>query len=329
MNLASVQRIDTLSPIEGADRIERATMVGLGWDCVVRKGEFKPGDLCVYIIIDAIIPKYLLSGVKEDAEMVRLRTVKMKKQISQGLILNINVLDGHSDFVSYGGDVTEFLGIKKYEKAIPAHMQGLIKGDFPPFIPKTDEERIQNDPRMIPLLTNKPSYITMKMDGTSLTTYRLSGDLEVCSRNMKLKEGENVYWQMARKYSLDTLLPNHYAIQGEVVGPGIQKNLLGLTEADLYVFNVWELHEDGPSIKVAYPANKNFVESIGMKFVPVLKEVKDGSTLFPGGIDAALQYSSDLNYPSGKPAEGIVVRLFDQSLSFKVVSNRYLLKEEE
>src|SRR4030067_1167634 len=152
--------------IEGADRIEGVEV--LGWKCVVRKGQFKEGDLCIYIEIDTIIPKYLLTDNLEDKEEIRLKTVKMKGQISQGLILPINILekyvshldiyedhveftDGTAEWKTLGinVDISKNLGIKKYEKPIPLNMQGIIKGNFPGFLRKTDEVKVQSEPSLL------------------------------------------------------------------------------------------------------------------------------------------------------------------------------------
>lgn len=152
--LASIQKVREVKPIKNADAIEVARVNN--WDVVVKKGEYKPGDLCVYCEVDSFLPEkpefefLRKSSYKKmgDVGGFRLKTIKMRGQISQGLLLPLSVLN--SDETPYSGvwvegdDVTEMLGIVKYEPPIPAELAGKMKGNFPSFVVKTDEERIQN-----------------------------------------------------------------------------------------------------------------------------------------------------------------------------------------
>lgn len=352
MTLASIQKIDEVFPIEGADRIEGVNI--LGWKCVVKKGIFKKNNLCVYIEIDTIIPKKLLSDNPEDIEMVRLRTVKMKGQISQGLVLPIDILlnfgfeeDGdewaggyvtnkeldlsyeywyhekNPEWAGIGEDLTDILGIKKYEKAIPAQLQGLVKGDFPGFLRKTDEVKIQSEPKLLDFIKGKPYYITTKLDGTSATYYKFNEEFGVCSRNMELKESEgNVYWKMVDKYKIDEWLPEGYAIQGEIVGPGIQKNPLDLKDLELYIFNVFDIHNQKYCYFIQWITN---VEYNNFKYVPN----EESGNEFNYTLEELLEKAKGKYLNTNHNKEGIVVRSIDQSISFKVVNNDYLLKDEE
>ena len=148
--LASVRSISNLSPIEGADKIELATVDG--WKVVVAKDVgHKVGDLIIYCEIDSFLPikeefEFLRkSSFKKmgDQEGFRLKTIRLRGQISQGLIMPISVLNPPDTNIYVepfeGLDVTEMLGIVKYEPPIPAELAGKVKGLFPSFIPKTDE----------------------------------------------------------------------------------------------------------------------------------------------------------------------------------------------
>jgi len=336
--LASIQKINKVFPIEGADRIEGAEV--LGWKCVVRKGTFKEGELCIYIEIDTIIPKYLLDESYSGDEVIRLRTVKMKGQISQGLVLPINILEkfvshfdvyeDHVEFTDGTGewkkldiniDISESLNIKKYEKAIPANMQGIIKGNFPGFLRKTDEVRIQSEPKLLELLKGKPYYITTKLDGTSATYYKFEGKFGVCSRNLELKEDENnLYWKLARKYDIESWLPEGYAIQGEICGEGIQKNPLGLRGQDLFIFNVYDI-KSGEYIWWF----DSFINTDYLSFVPL----EETGHKFNYTLEELLERAKGRYQNTNKNKEGIVVRSADQIISFKVVNNDYLLKDDE
>jgi hypothetical protein len=356
--LASIQKVISVEPIPDADRIEKIKV--LGWDCVVKKGIFKPGDLCVYIQLDTLIPTFLLSDNFVDKDLVRLRTVKMKKQISQGLALSLDNFiffpsEEHQDSldifgmgslssgnfghyyrkpeeklfqeVMEGDDVTDLLGIKKYEKTIPPELQGLFAGNFPSFISKTDEERIQSAPDTLKEL--QAYYISTKCDGTSATYFNFEGEFGVCSRNMKLKDGDNIYWKMARKYGIDRI-PEGFAIQGEICGPNIQKNRLELSDHELFVFNVICIK---PRTYLDYPEFIQFCKDFNFQTVPIFEKGEN----FNYTLEELLIKATGF-YPNTKNRiEGIVVRsvpeMYSQSLrgrlSFKVLNNEYLLKDEE
>ena len=106
--LASIQKVIKLTPIEGADKIETATI--LGWEIVVKKDEYKVGELCSYIQIDTIVPEMPEYEFLRSRKF-RVRTIKLRSQISQGLIVPLP--NGNW---KEGDDVTEILGVKKFEK---------------------------------------------------------------------------------------------------------------------------------------------------------------------------------------------------------------------
>jgi len=179
---ATIQTIKEILPIDGCDNIELAKV--LGWQCIVKKGEFKSGDRCVYIEIDSLLPikpeyeflrKSCHKKLTDGTEWFKIKTIKMKGQLSQGLVLSMDTLPPGScvyrtdnDKVNIiGGDVSKLLGVVHYEKPAPTHGDAL--GDFPNFITKTDEVRVQSYPELLTSLHGKPYYITTKLDGTSAT----------------------------------------------------------------------------------------------------------------------------------------------------------------
>jgi len=363
MTLATVQTIKEIKPIENADRIEVAKV--LGWEVVVKKNEFKVGDLCIYVEIDTLIPnkdwsKFLFTGSHVDDEYHRLRTIKLRGQVSQGLVLLINTINSNTllkminerkdFFCAEGLDVTEYLGIKKYESPeinIGSRSNRIKARSFPSFIRKTDEVRIQSNLELLEQLKHKPYYITQKLDGTSFTCYKYNNKFGVCSRNMELlnpkqpkgfiqfikreirkllgktkKEvpATNTYWRMAEKYNIESWLPDGFAIQGEIVGPGIQRNKLGLDELRLFIFNVWYIKEQ----RHLYFRELDFFTDI-IEYVP---EILDGDS-FNYTFEELMTIAENQTYPNGSSAEGIVVRNLDQTISFKVVSNKFLLEYGE
>jgi len=247
-SLVSVRRIVDIRPIPNADAIEVAQVDD--WSLVVKKGEFKVGDLCAYFEIDSFLPEtdpryaFLMKSSVREFEGVRghrLRTIKLRGQISQGLALPIgqfvNDFDGSkfdegqelSEFFTPGTDLTELLGIKKYEKPLSANLAGKVKGYFPSFIRRTDQERCQNlgktifgyedsvietnvspdlvadaiaagrltlvDGKVFRIDKAKASpldtyEVSIKLDGSSATFFHKDGELGVCSRNLQLKHDD-------------------------------------------------------------------------------------------------------------------------------------------
>lgn len=338
--LASIQRIHSIEPIEGADRLELAKL--LGWQSVVPKDVHEPIELVVYFEIDSLLPdepryEFLKkSSWNKRYEKIRLRSIKLRGVLSQGLIMPLERFPEIDWETIYEGmDVTELLGIEKYEPPVSVSMGGDVRSFTWP-IAKTDEERIQSAPdAYLQAMRNKPYYITVKLDGTS-ATYLLDDENEyhVCSRNHSLRQKEgNLYWEMNKKYGIEKLLKywflstgERYGIQGEIVGPGIQKNPLNLSENKLFVFNIIDMDCNE---KVSYEAMLNMFQDIPK--VPVLEEGES----FPYTTMEELLELARGKYKEHFPEavakqdrEGIVIRSKDQSVSVKAINNDYLLKND-
>jgi RNA ligase (TIGR02306 family) len=325
--LASIRKILELNPIEGADKIEVATIDG--WRVVVKKGEFKVGDLVVYFEIDSWIPMeiapFLVKGtVPREFEGVkgeRLRTVTLRGQVSQGLVLPISILNGT---FNEGDDVTDALGIKKYEKPLPAQLAGVTKGYFPSFIRKTDEERIQNLVREFDSFRGLRFEVTEKLDGSSMTVYRdHSSYIGVCSRNLDLKETEdNTFWLVAKAQGLIDLLKKHgapLALQGELVGEGINGNRLNQKGHKFYLFNIWDICSQKPWSLVN---RLEFATLHNVEHVPFLGYLDFQSA---EEVISFAEGKSIIN-PSCE-REGIVFKcVTNPEIHFKAISTRYLLK---
>ncbi len=349
-NLATIRRIATLTPIEGADRIELATMEDLSWQVVVQKDLHDIGDPVIYIQIDTIVPATPTFDFLKDRHY-RVRSIRLKKQLSQGLILPMRDFD--NDFYPHikglggllvGDDMTDLIGVRKFEKPVPANLRGRIKGNFPThLVPKTDEERIQGCPRIIEELNGVKCYVSLKLDGTSATYLSHNPGLtepetHVCSRNLSLKPPEpedegNVYWKMEKKYDLLKKLTAQvgYAIQGEICGPGIGGNKMGLSEIDFFLFNVYSISERK---YLNFDQMKSFAEYLGVKTVPI---VDDNFVFGDVTVQDLLGMADNQTYEDGSPAEGVVIRPVVETyshymkgrVSFKVVSNKFLLHHNE
>jgi RNA ligase (TIGR02306 family) len=334
--LATVKRITDLRPIENADMIELASIGG--WNVVVAKNVgHKVGDLVIYCEIDSFLPvreefEFLRkSSYKKmgDQEGFRLKTIRLRGQVSQGLILPMSVF-GDFGWTAYEGlDVTERLGIVKYEPPIPAELAGKVKGGFPSFIPKTDEERVQN-------LTSEYDgwrfqskhqfYVTEKLDGSSATFYFKDGVFGVCSRNLELLETEgNTFWKVARQLKLEEWLGTHetnYSIQGELIGESVKGNPYKIKGQTVRFYNAFNIDTQE---YLGFPDFIKLIDSMGLETVPVL----DINFILPDTVEELLKYAdakSALNPNFDR--EGVVIRSFDRTISFKVISNKFLLNEK-
>ncbi|MHA4809934.1 RNA ligase (ATP) [Flavitalea flava] len=239
--LASIQRIRALEKIDGADAIEKATV--LGWQLVVKKGEFQLGDLCVYGEIDSLMPDRPEFAFLKPRGM-RIRTIRLRGQVSQGICFPLSILPSGT-FTEEDMDCTEILGITKYEPPIPACLSGIMKGRFPAFIPKTDETRVQVLQSLLDKYKGETCYVTEKLDGSSATYFLNKGEFGVCSRNMELLEDTaNSFWKVARDLDIETKLRSlngNYAIQGELIGEGIQCNRLKIKGQTVRFFNAFDI----------------------------------------------------------------------------------------
>lgn len=337
--LASIRIISEIRPHTNADALEIAVVDG--WQVVIRKGEFQANDMAVYCEIDSWLPHELapfLSKGKEPREFEgvkgeRLRTIKLRGELSQGLLLPLSVLPAQYDFSDEvsEGDVTELLNVKKWEKPINPQLAGMARGNFPSFIRKTDQERIQNIYRKLTPAQMEDHYeITLKLDGSSMTAFVKDGDVGVCSRNLELKiddsNSENAFVKMFNQLDLGTKLHDFWlttgrsiAIQGELWGFGINGNWEGIADQRFSVFDVYDIDK-----QKYLPAHERhqIVEMFGLTHTPVCHH---GMLLGPILLENLLAYA-DIQSLYNKIAEGIVFKsLKNPDFSFKVINNKYLL----
>lgn len=347
--LASIQRISEIKPIEGADRI--CAYKVQGWWVVDAVDRYVVGDLAIYFELDSWIPTETApflskgafpreyNGVKGE----KLRTVRLKGQLSQGLLMPIHSdhtgqyimvqsdVGEYSLAVTEGDDVTEALGIQKWEPQENAQLGGQTKGSFPSHTPKTDEDRIQNLGADLRRWQEEGAewYMEEKLEGSSLTIYCKDGEVGVCSRNQELKEDDqNSFWKAVKKYNLPEKLKTlcqelnvNLSLQGELVGPGIQGGIYKLSDVDVYFFNI---HDINKGCKVE-PETKYFtLKQLGVKTVPVLGTFRMDSTFTTDRLLEMADGKSMLRKETNR--EGIVFKKADGSETFKAVSNAYLLK---
>ena len=354
--LAYIARIEEVIAIEGADRIVQYRIGG--WRVIDQKDKYAVGDLVVYCECDSWMPNTLAPFLTKadkypknykgiDGE--RLKTIRLKNALSQGLLLHIdtaaNMFIGSKfdegqemgEFLFVGNDVTELLGIIKWEPE-PERVPVNAMGSFPSFIPKTDQERIQNFMRSVEnyLEKNPDATFTIeeKAEGSSVTVFQRDGDFGICSRNLRLKlEDQDVimnspFTQPAfadnLKEKLASFCPN-IALQFETIGPAVQGNYYNLGAWEYRLFDVYDIDTQ----KYYTPKEMRVLaDFLQIKTVPILET----------DFDIRGMTSDDfLNYAASEPSrigdlknlmrEGVVFKSNKgDRFTFKSVSNSYLLK---
>ena len=315
--LAYVGRIDKLSPILNADRIESAEVdcVGGGrWSGVVKRGDFAPGDRCTVYLQDAVVQPSealkFLEPMKWRVKMARFRGAP-----SECVIVRAEG-DG-----AVGTDLTEALGVTKYEKVLPHSLAGEAIGFFPSFIPKTDEPNFQTAAELIDAIRGKPWYARVKADGSSTTAFRHDGRFGVCSRTLELNDSPCAYWRVAKQYGLHERLPEGLALQFETVGPGIQKNPMGLSGIEGRAFSAWNI------VEKRYLCGEELAVLCTEIDFPIAEFATSGAAF---DFDAdKLRALAEGVYANGAPREGIVIRPQTEQwvgaarVSFKVINLLY------
>lgn len=344
--LASVQRINKIEPIEGADKIELAYV--LGWQCVVNKGQFKPMDLAVYFEIDSFLPlrpefEFLkLSCYKNTnimGEGYRLRTMKFRGQVSQGLLLPISQFSEIPSNIEVGVDVSEILNVRKWEIEERVTTGGTTIGTLPSSVPHTDETRVQAQPELIKEFAGVEYYISTKMDGSSHSISVDGNGFHVTGHNFEYKDDGNCsFYNLVNERGYQNKMVaykedrgyNSLVFQGEFCGAGIQKNRLKLTSPEWYVFTIIINGK-----RIGLNQMLDICKELELTTVPIEEIGNDLPSRYPT-VEALLE-RADGDYPKGGKKEGIVVRptspiycsLICTDLSMKVVSNKYLLKHDD
>lgn len=313
--LVYVGKIIDLQPIPDADFIVSATVVcGAGgkWRGIVKKYDFMVGNHCIVYLPDAVIPPCNEMKFMESSGW-RVKMRRFKGAPSEVLIMR------YIESEDVGFDLTSWAGVTKYHKPVPAHLNGLAKGEFPGFIPKTDEPNYQREPDLVQALIGKPYYITEKADGSSTTAFRYQGQFGVCSRNWELERDENNgYWKVALKYNLEELLPDGIALQWETCGPGIQSNPMGLKEIDGFAFSAYNILEHR-----YLEMTELWALCDRLKF-PLCRDLAVGIQFH----DFGLEFTGEGKYANGAQREGVVIRSQlnmenGRPISFKVINLLY------
>jgi len=334
--MASVQRIDAIHPIPGADTICQYQI--LGWKIIDQINKYKIGDLIIACVIDSWIPTRIapfltkLDRFPKEYNGVpgeKLRTIKLRGALSQGLILPLSVCDMIESELMIGLDVTYPLGIQKWEPP-PEVLNADTKGSFPSYGRKSDQERIQNCyPNIAEIAADYSWQISEKVEGQSASFIFYNGEYSVCSRNLLLKESNNAFWNTSRKYDLENKMRSlgaNIQITGEQTGIGISGNIYKMQDHRLYVFDIFDIDRQE---YLTPQETQNLIALLGLESVPILDSVAniDGVTL-----DQFLDRADGKSVLGtiGCLREGLVYKANStKRVSFKTVSNKYLLNMKD
>ena len=348
--LASIQKITSVSPVQDSDNLD--VLEVLGWKIVSARGEFKEGDLCVYVEIDSVLPvkaefEFLRKGCWSPRYSgFRVRTIKLRGQISQGICFPLSILP--SKFIKKAVpdmDVTEILGVMKYEKQ--DSMKGISFGSkvvypwwikpfvkiikrynflrrlfgryiglrhiyaFPSFIPKTDEERLQAHPEIFGNLKGKVFYTTIKYDGTSATYYYKDGVYGACSRNQEICNSKHKLFFSTNVYSE---MAQKYDIEEKLRKLGRNIAIQGEIYGAGIQGNKMGLSEVEFRLFNIFDIDKhcylNFEEVVTLSSELGLNmvDVLNHNVSFDDYTLEQFLKMAEINYANGSPAEGIVIR---------------------
>lgn len=337
--MATIRQINQILPHNNAERLEIAEVDG--WRVIVGKGQYQKDDIICFCEVDSWIPHDVFPDLSKGKEPrsfngvsgERLRSIKLRGELSQGLILPItNVLVDWE----VGQDVTEKMGIQKWERPMNPQLAGQAKGYFPSFLRKTDQERIQNQfKRMTQDHFDDLYEVTLKVDGSSMTVYYNNGDVGVCSRNLELKrfddEGnpvneDNSFIKKFNELGIESKLKaygRNIAIQGELWGSGINGNWEGISHHEFSVFDIFDIDEQKYLRAVE---RKKICEDLNLQHVPVIEYTRLNHF---ASVQDFLQYAERPSI-NNKVAEGVVFKnVNNPEYSFKAVSNSYLLNGGE
>lgn len=332
--LASIRVVKDVRPIPGADVIE--VIVVDNWKVVSQKNQFKIGDKVVYFEIDSFLPiqdqfeflrKSSYRKLADESEGFRLKTIRLRGQISQGLIMPLDILP----FGNYnvGDDVTDILGVVKFDPPLPAELDGEAIGNFPSFIQKTDEERIQNLTEEYENYKKFRYFASEKMDGSSSTFFLNEGEFGVCSRNYQMIINlDNTFGRIITNNNLEVKMRDfgrNIAIQGEIIGEGVQGNKYKLKGQKLMVYNIFDID------LYEYVSKEKMLEICNIFGLETVPTILVDFTL-PETIEELLEIATAKSVVNPDVIrEGLVWVSIDspERISFKTISNDFLLKYGE
>ena len=357
-DLAVISKIQSITPIEGKDRIVLAKVEN--YDTIIQKDDFSVGDMCVYVFYDSILPdkpefEFLRKRCwSEKWQGHRIRPMKMGGVVSEGLVLPMSLLPERKKGYKLGDVVTDELGIRLYDPEAQLEAKSkksnwfldimmkygwfrklynkyfrkqMSKGSYPAWVDKSDEENIEKVWGKISQSPDTEYILTEKMEGQA-ASYIIDkkGKFKVFSHNCGVISGNWV--EVAKILDIEkkmrTFCKSHkfdsLCLQGEVCGPGIQGNIYGFNGLKLFLYGGF--HSD--HTRLTYTELMEFSTKSGIPTVPYLgkKKISDFD-----GLDDIVKFSDGNSVFDNKgkavPREGVVWRTEDGTIHFKNKSRQY------
>ena len=337
--LASVQKITSITPLETKNKVQKATL--LGWNVLVEANKYNEGEKVIYFEADALLPakKNWTKGIKP--KNLIIKSSKQYKNVFHGAIMKLDTLLKVENFnlkledLNEGFDLTEIMEITKYEQDPEIALKEQEKKFPSDIIEKSDEIRLQSNPKYLEMFEGKEFYSTLKYDGSSGTflIHPETKKFMVCSRNQNIdiNEKKNIYWDVANKYDIKTKLEKFegkYAIQGEIYGPKINKNRLEQKDINIAIFTIKNIKDN------YYVDFKELVQVCKDMELPMVEVIEEGVFKYKT-VEEMVEKSKGL-YPGTKyPREGLVYRLKENwnkdkvRASFKVINDDYLVGDSK
>lgn len=251
----TTEAVEWVKEHTNADSLELAKLRGLDFQFVVPKNSVVEEEVVLYFPVDSLLPEYILeylnlTGKLSGKDKNRVKTIKLRGEISQGIIVpqfELGLYPTHT----VGLDLTEKLGVIKYE---PPEMisKNARTMTLPPELHVYDIEGCERFPDVAEALMDIPVLVTEKLEGSNYAAMlRKDGSFVVCTRRQQVEELEgytHTWWEVTRKQNIKWFcedimnryggLPQFVTIRGEVIGPGIQGNYYGLTQHELRIFDI-------------------------------------------------------------------------------------------
>lgn len=341
MSLATIEKIVSIEPHPDPEVTRIEIVRVLGYQSVVSKGLHHVGELIGWINPDTLVkranwnkflwPKNDIDGL--NGGDIRIKTVRIRGQLSEGLVVSLNNFSNINRFE--GVDISDALGVFKYEKTAIFKLQSIQKGNYPSHIlPKTDEPRIKNFPLVLSELNDTDIVIRLKYDGSSSLFMINNNEYQVGSRSFLLKEGDNnPWWYVSKKYNIREKLISlgvNIALNAECIGPQMNGNKLKLMDKEIAIFNAYCIDE-------RRYLNDAELENLCLKTdLPIARKLYSGKNVWYN-IEDLQSWTNNVKYDCGEWAEGVVVRtkiekysnVLRGRFSFKVLNENFLLKYKE
>jgi RNA ligase (TIGR02306 family) len=227
-------------------------------------------------------------------------------------------------------DFSEDLGVIKWEAPIPSELDGEVVGAMPTEISSTSQDRIQNLPDVLCSYAETEFEASIKLDGESMTVFRTNSNNGVCSKSWWYEEADdNALWSVAKKNNLIPALNSlgrNLALQGEIIGEGINGNKEKIKGKDFYLFRIYDIDASKILGRVERDQVINELRGRGaiINVCPIVEIIK--LKVFSARVSAILDYAAGPSLNPKHRREGLVFTSLDGQVHFKVISNKYLLK---